>query len=138
MRVFFDTNILVYLFDADDAAKQDMARTRFEAEAAGGRALLSTQVLQEFYVSVTRKLSVPLEPETAEAIVRDLSLLPTVSIDTDRILAAIHWSRKLRLSFWDALIIEAALAGGAEQLLTEDMQHGQTIDGLRIENPFYK
>ena len=138
MRVFFDTNILVYLFDADDAVKKDMARTRFETEAAGGRALLSTQVLQEFYVSVTRKLSVPLEPETAAAIVRDLSLLPTVSIDTERILAAIHWSRKLRLPFWDALIIEAALAGGAERLLTEDMQHGQIIEGLRIENPFHR
>jgi predicted nucleic acid-binding protein len=136
MRVFFDTNILVYLFDADDEVKKEMARTRFEADASASRVLLSTQVLQEFYVSVTGKLSVPLAPETAEAIVHDLSLLPIVAIDTDRILAAIHRSRTLRLSFWDSLIIEAALAGGADRLLTEDMQHGQIIEGLRIENPF--
>jgi predicted nucleic acid-binding protein len=76
MRVFFDTNILVYLFDADDEAKKEIACARFEAEASTGQALLSTQVLQEFYVSVTRKLSIPLAPETTETIVRDLSLLP--------------------------------------------------------------
>lgn len=136
MRVFFDTNVLVYLFDADNETKKDMACSRFEAEASAGRALMSTQVLQEFYVSVTRKLSVPLAPETAEAIVRDFSLLPIVAIDAERVLAAIHRSRMLRLSFWDTLIIEAALAGGADCLLTEDMQHGQMIEGLRIENPF--
>jgi predicted nucleic acid-binding protein len=136
MRVFFDTNVLVYLFDADNEIKKDMACSRFEAEASAGRALMSTQVLQEFYVSVTRKLSVPLAPETAEAIVRDFSLLPIVAIDTERILAAIHRSRMLRLSFWDTLIIEAALAGGADCLLTEDMQHGQMIEGLQIQNPF--
>ena len=138
MRVFFDTNILVYMFDADDVAKKELACVRFEAEASAGKVLLSTQVLQEFYVSVTRKLSVPLAPETAESIVRDLSLMPIIAIDTERILAAIHRSRMLRLSFWDALIIEAALAGGADRLLTEDLQHGQTIEGLQIENPFFK
>jgi len=138
MRVFFDTNILVYMFDADDAVKKELACARFEAEASSGQALLSTQVLQEFYVVATRKLSVPLAPETAEAIVRDLSLLPMIAIDADRILAAIYRSRMLMLSFWDALIIEAALAGGADRLLTEDMQHGQMIEGLQIENPFFK
>lgn len=137
MRVFFDTNVLVSLFDADDPAKKEMACSRFEAEAAAGNVLLSTQVLQEFYTAVTRKLSVPLEAETAEAVVRDLSLLPTVTIDTASILAAIHRSRNLGFSFWDALIIEAALTGGAERLLSEDMQHGQVIDGLLIENPFH-
>jgi predicted nucleic acid-binding protein len=136
MRTFFDTNVLVYLFDRDDVVKKDMAFARFEAEASAGRALLSTQVLQEFYVSVTRKLSVPLAPETAETVVRNLSLLPLVTIDTERILAAIHRGRMLRISFWDALIIEAALAGGANHLLSEDFQHGQMIEGLRIENPF--
>jgi predicted nucleic acid-binding protein len=136
MRVFFDTNILVYLFDADAAHKKEQARERFEAEAFAGQVLLSTQVLQEFYVAVTRKLSVPLEAETAAAVVRNLSALPIMGIDADRILAAIGRSRRLQLSFWDALIIETALAGGADRLLTEDLQHGQIIDGLQIENPF--
>lgn len=136
MRVFFDTNILVYLFDADAAKKKEQALARFETEASAGLVLLSTQVLQEFYVAVTRKLAVPLEAETAEAVVRSLSALPIIGIDADRIIAAIGRSRRMQLSFWDALIIETALAGGADRLLTEDLQHGQIIDGLKIENPF--
>lgn len=136
MRTFIDTNILVYLFDADSNDKKARASARFETEVSAGRALLSTQVLQEFYVVVTRKLSVPLEPETAEAVVRNLSLLPVIGIDTEKIIAAIGRSQKMQLSFWDALIIETALAGGAVRLLTEDLQHGQIIDGLQIENPF--
>jgi predicted nucleic acid-binding protein len=136
MRVFFDTNILVYLFDSDAAEKKELACARFETDAAAGRALLSTQVLQEFYVTVTRKLAVPLDSETAEAVVRNFSTLPIVGIDAERILAAITRSRRLQLSFWDALIIETALIGGAGSLLTEDMQHGMAIDGLQIENPF--
>ena len=136
MRLFFDTNILVYLFDSDTPEKQAKARQRFETEAGAGRALISTQVIQEFYVTVTRKLAVPLEPQTAETAVIHLSALPVVGINTDMILAAIHRSQRLKLSFWDALIIESALAGGADHLLTEDLQHGQIIDGLKIENPF--
>lgn len=136
MRVFFDTNILVYLYDADAAEKKDRARDLFETEATAGHIVLSTQVLQEFYVVVTRKLAVPLDPEAAEDVVRNLSILPIVHIDAERILAAIGWSRQLQFSFWDALIIEAALTGGADRLLSEDLQHGQVIDGLRIENPF--
>ncbi|MBK5102090.1 MAG: PIN domain-containing protein [Desulfobacteraceae bacterium] len=136
MRAFFDTNILVYLYDADAPDKKDRACELFEAEAASGRVILSTQVLQEFYVAVTRKLAVPLRPEVAEDVVRNLSVLPVVRIGSEIILTAIGRSRRLKYSFWDALIVEAALAGGADRLLTEDLQHGQVIDGLRIENPF--
>lgn len=136
MRVFFDTNILVYLYDEDAAEKKDRARDLFKTEANAGRIVLSTQVLQEFYVVVTRKLAVPLAPEAAEDVVRNLSILPIVHIDAERILAAISRSRQRQFSFWDALIIEAALTGGADRLLSEDLQHGQVIDGLRIENPF--
>ena len=136
MRVFFDTNILVYLFDADAADKKEQARARFETEASAGRVLLSTQVLQEFYVSVTRKLSVPLEPEAAEEVVRNFSMLPIIGVNAERVLLAISRSRRMQLSFWDTLIIETALSGGANRLLTEDLQHGQIIDGLLIENPF--
>jgi predicted nucleic acid-binding protein len=136
MRVFFDTNILVYLFDADAPEKQTQARERFQAEASSGRAVLSTQVLQEFYIAVTRKLAVPLTPEAAEEVVRNLAVLPVVRIGPNRILAAIARSRSLKLSFWDSLIVEAAVSGGADCLLTEDLQHGQTIETLRIENPF--
>lgn len=136
MRTFFDTNILVYLFDADAGEKKEAAADLFQKETSAGRALLSTQVLQEFYVVVTRKLQDPLEPHNAEGVVRDLACLPLVTINADSILSAIGRSRKMALSFWDALIIEAALVGGASRLITEDLQHGQVIDGLQIENPF--
>lgn len=98
--------------------------------------LLSTQVLQEFYVVVTKKLLEPLEPDAAESVVRDLSCLPVVAINFDNVLSAIGRSRKMVLSLWDALIIETALIGGATRLISEDLQHGQVIDGLQIENPF--
>ncbi len=136
MRTFFDTNILVYMFDADAPSKKEHACARFELEVSKGRAFLSTQVLQEFYVMVTKKLSVPLDPKTAELVVCNLAALPIMGIDAERIIAAIGRSRTAQYSFWDALIIETALAGGADRLLTEDLQHGQIIDGLHIENPF--
>lgn len=136
MRTFFDTNILVYLFDADAGEKKEAAAVLFQQETAAGRALLSTQVLQEFYVAVTRKLHEPLEPETAEGVVRDLSCLPLVTINSDNVISAIGRSRKMMLSFWDALIIDTALVGGASRLISEDLQHNQVIDGLQIENPF--
>jgi predicted nucleic acid-binding protein len=136
-RVFFDTNILVYLFDADAVWKKEQSQKRFAAEAAAGQVLLSTQVLQEFYVAVTKKLAIPLDAKAAEAVVRDLSAMPIIGVDADRILAAIGRSRSMQLSFWDALIIETALAAGAARILTEDLQHGQIIEGLLIENPFF-
>ena len=67
---------------------------------------------------------------------RDFSRLPLVRVDASLVVAAIGRSRSLGLSFWDALIVEAALAGGADRLLTEDLQHSQEIEGLQVENPF--
>ena len=136
MRAFFDTNILIYLFDEDAPEKKTLARELFIRETDAGRAVLSTQVLQEFYVAVTRKLAVPLSPEIAENVVRNLTALPLIQIDSALVLTAIGKSRLLGFSFWDALIIASALSGGAECLFTEDLQHGQIIDGMRIENPF--
>lgn len=135
-RVFFDTNVLVYLFDSDEPEKKVRARERFEEAADAGHIVLSTQVLQEFYWVVTRKLASPLPPEVAEERVRDLSSLPLVQVNAPMILAAISRNRRSGFSFWDALILEAALAGNADHLLTEDLQHGQDIDGMRVENPF--
>lgn len=135
-RSFFDTNVLVYLFEEDEPEKKARAQEVFEYEARSGRAVLSTQVLQEFYVNVTRKLTPPLSSEVAEERVRDFSTLSLVKVEYATISLAIIRSREYMLSFWDALIIEAALKGGADRLLTEDLQHGQEIEGLRIENPF--
>ena len=136
MRTFFDTNILIYLFDEDSPKKKVLAQQLFENETRAGRVVLSTQVIQEFYVAATKKLADPLCPEDAETVVRNLTALPLIQIDATMILTAIGKSRVLGFSFWDSLIVTAAIASGAECLFTEDLQHGQIIDGLRIENPF--
>lgn len=135
-RSFFDTNVLLYLFDDSVPEKKARAQEVFSEEVEAGRAVLSTQVLQEFYVNVTRKLAEPLPPEVAEAQVEDFARLPLVRVDEAMILAAIGRHRSMSFSFWDALILEAALRCGADRLLTEDLQHGQKIEGLRVENPF--
>ncbi len=136
LRTFFDTNVLIYAYDDDEPEKKARALELFEEEVEAGRAVLSTQVLQEFYVNATRKLRRPLSPERAEARVRDFCRLPLVQVNAPMILAAVSRSRTLGFSFWDALIVEAALAGGSERLLTEDLQHGRVIEGLEVENPF--
>ena len=135
-RSFFDTNVLLYLFDSSAPEKKSQAQEVFFEEVQAGRAVLSTQILQEFYVNATRKLADPLPAEVAEAQVRDFARLPLVRVDEVMILAAIERSRSMSLSFWDALVIVAALKANSGRLLTEDLQHGQRIGGLTVENPF--
>jgi predicted nucleic acid-binding protein len=135
-RVFVDTNVLVYLFDADDAAKQRIVQNLLSDRELRARLIVSTQVLQEFYVSVTRKLATPLDPETAFQAVHDLASFPVVQIDPPLILLAIQRSQKAKLSFWDALILEAALTAGATLLYSEDFQDGAVYGGMQIANPF--
>ena len=136
MRSFFDTNVLVYLFDRDAPDKQETTRTLFESEAQSGRLIISTQVLQEWYVTVTRKLAEPLPAKAAEQTLRHFATFPVVRIDTGHIIGAVNRCQVLGFSFWDAVIIETALSGGSSILYTEDMQHGQVIDGLTIINPY--
>lgn len=135
-RSFFDTNVLLYLFDNREPDKKAAAQKLIEKEVEADRASLSTQVLQEFYVNVTRKLASPLSSEEAGARVRDFSRLPLIQVDVPLILAAIARSQRMSFSLWDALIVEAALKAGADRLFTEDLQHGQVIEGMRVENPF--
>ncbi|MGA7877556.1 MAG: PIN domain-containing protein [Desulfoferrobacter sp.] len=136
MRSFFDTNVLVYLFDEDASAKKARAQLLLQEEVEAGRATLSTQVLQEFYVVVTRKLAKPLPLDLAEQAVRNLAALNTIQVDTALVLAAIARNRQQGFSFWDSLIIETALASGAKHLFSEDLQNGQIIQEMQIQNPF--
>ena len=136
MKYFFDTNVLVYLFDADAPAKRSRARALFQVHAEAGDILLSTQVLQEFYVTVTRKLARPLDAAAAAEAAANFAELPLVNIDSKLVLSAIHRSRGSQLSFWDALVVQAAIEGHASTLYSEDMQHGQIFDGLKVVNPF--
>ena len=136
MKFFFDTNVLVYLFDADSPDKRKKARALFQRHTEAGDILLSTQVLQEFYVAVTRKLARPLDAGAAAETVTSFAELPLVQIDSELIISAIHRSRNKQLSFWDPLIVQAAIEGHASTLYSEDMQHGQMLDSLRVINPF--
>ena len=133
-RCFVDTNVLIYLFDDDAPGKKARAQALVDEEKA--RIVLSTQVLGEFYVNVTRKLDEPLSPDAAARAVDDFSRFEVQSVTPALVLAAVRRNRSSLLSYWDALIVETARNAGAEILFTEDLQHGQEIDGLRIVNPF--
>jgi predicted nucleic acid-binding protein len=135
-RVFFDTNTLVYMFDTNDLRKQERARHLFESAAAAGTIVLSTQVLQEFFVTVTRKLSPGLPVEAALEVVGELANLPLVQVDPETILKAGKLTTRESVSFWDALIIAAAAAGGGALVYSEDLQDGWKVLGLTVVNPF--
>ncbi len=136
MPVFVDTNVLVYARDASEPEKQPRARDWLATlwETREGR--LSFQVLTEYYVTVTRKLRPGLTPDEAQSDVRDL--LAWSPIGLDQIVLEDAWAveRRYGLSVWDALIVAAAHAAGCTHLLTEDLVHGQDLDGVRIVNPF--
>lgn len=136
MKYFFDTNVLVYLFDGDAPEKRKRSRRLFEEHADAGNIILSTQVLQEFYVTVTRKLARPMDTGAALEAVSSFAELPIVQVDIKLVLAAIHRSRESKFSFWNGLIIQAAIEGHATTLYSEDLQHGQLIEELRVTNPF--
>lgn len=135
-RQFVDTNVLVYRFDHDEPAKRDRAREILDAAGGSGRLVLSTQVLQEFYVSVTRKLTRPLPVEDAKKAVRHLSVFPVAQIDAALVLDAITLSQDHQISLWDALILHAAAREKCTEVLTEDLQDGWKILGLEVVNPF--
>lgn len=134
VRPFVDTNVWVYAHDRDEPAKQQAALELLSS--LGGSVSLSTQVLSEFYVAVTRKLATPLTAEAAEEQVANLAAAHVISADTALVQAAIALSRQSQLSFWDALIVRAAKKGGCDTLWTEDLSSGQTIDGVEIRDPF--
>ncbi len=131
---FVDTNVLVYLFDSDSAEKQSRARQLLVKEAAS--IVLSTQVLGEFYVTVTRKLAKPLASSVARAAVDDLCAFRVRPLRSELVRAAMRRSDESQLSYWDALIVETAIDAGTTILLTEDLQHGQEFNGLRVVDPF--
>jgi predicted nucleic acid-binding protein len=135
-RVFVDTNVLVYQLDQREPDKQAQARGWLDHlwDTQTGRT--SFQVLQEFYVTVTRKLEPGLDPEAARKIVRALWAWRPVSVDERIFMAAWSIQDRFRLSWWDALIVSAARSAECPYLLTEDLQHGQDLDGVRVVSPF--
>jgi predicted nucleic acid-binding protein len=133
-RAFIDTNVLLYADDESAGDKRTKAMSLVSELVSASRAVLSTQVLQEFFVIATRKLGV--SAEIARAKVEAFARLDVVIVTPELILAAVDLHRLHSLSFWDALVVKCAAAAGCGRVLSEDMQHGQVIEGVRIENPF--
>ncbi len=133
---FVDTNVLVYAYDADAGDKHDAARARLQALWEDETGLLSTQVLQEFYVTVTRKLGRPLSRRIARDVVATYGTWPIHRPDVNDVVGASELEERHHLSFWDSLIVVAARRSGARALLTEDLQDGRRFDDLVIVNPF--
>ena len=133
-RSFLDTNVLVYTDDGDADEKKAAALDLFARLRRERTGVVSTQVLQEYFVASTRKLGVA--SDTARRKVQLFSRLEVVVIDTKQIVGAIDLARLHKLSFWDALIIRSALDVNCRVLYSEDLQPDRRIDGLRIVNPF--
>jgi predicted nucleic acid-binding protein len=134
--VFVDTNILIYADDQSDAFKQERAKTwlaRLWGERTGR---VSTQVLNEYYVNVTRKNKIGLKPGDARAKVRRFQLWQPWQIDHATVETAWGIEARFGFSYWDSLILAAAAHSGCKYLLSEDMQHLQQIDSVQTINPF--
>ena len=138
MKTFVDTNVLVYAHDTDAGDKHARARTLLGDLWDSRSGSLSTQVLQEFYAVVTRKFKPAMPLAKARAIVAAYGEWCDVATEPQLIVAASRLEEEHTLSFWDALIVQAAIHAGAERLVSEDLQDGRRFGALAIENPFHR
>ena len=136
-KTFVDTNVLIYAHDVDAKEKHVIAKGALRELWANRTGFLSTQVLQEFYVNVTQKISRPLMKKSARAIV-DKYAIWCVDTTSAEIAVAFRIEDEARIGFWDALICAAALKTGAERILSEDLNAGRKVAGISIVNPFAK
>src|ERR1700675_705086 len=134
-KTFIDTNVLIYAHDTDAGAKHQIAKTVLRDLWSERTGLLSMQVLQEFYVNVTRKISAPLSKDLARLVVSSYAIWCTETTPTE-ISAAFRIEDESRIGFWDALIVSSAVKCGAARILSEDLNAGQRIAGILVENPF--
>jgi predicted nucleic acid-binding protein len=133
-EVFLDTNVLLYAATgtAAEAAKRERAMQLIEAGKFG----ISTQVLQEFYVTATAKVRIRMAPDLALAWLEKLEGHPCVAPNMALIKLGVAMATRYQISYWDAAIVAAAEVLGAKVLYTEDLNHGQTYGSVRVENPF--
>ncbi len=133
--VFVDTNILIYAHDADAGVKRERAIQSISRLWDEGIGRLSVQVLQEFYVNVTRKLATPVAISTAREVVSTYGTWIRGATTVDTVVRATHIAELAQISFWDGLILASAEQAGAEQIYSEDLNDGQTIAGILVVNP---
>lgn len=133
---FIDTNVLVYAYDRSASHKRVEAQAIMRQLWTDRTGVMSSQVLQEFYVASTRRLPRPITRSRARQIIRRYAAWPVHSTTAEDVLDASELEQRHTLSFWDALVVNAARRLRATRLLTEDLQDGRTLAGIRIENPF--
>lgn len=137
-NVFLDTNILVYALDASDENKNQTA-TRLVTEAFRSKnGVISTQVLKEFFVTVTQKIPKKLDPVDSKEIIKKFALLEVVETNVPLVLHGIDIHRENKISFWDAMIVAAAKVSDCTILFTEDLSHDTVIGDVHVLNPFVK
>lgn len=135
-RDFVDANVIVYAFDSSAGRKQQAAQVLLERLWESNTGCVSVQVLQEFFVTVTKKVAKPLPLEDAKARVREFAAWRVFAPTPDDVLAAIDLHAQAKIGFWDAMIVLAASESGCDVLWTEDLNDGQLLRGVRIRNPF--
>jgi len=135
-KCFVDTNILVYAHDHSAGAKCEKALLLTAELWDSGTGVLSTQVLQELYIALRRKVSSPLSVSETEQILRDYFAWEIVVNNRESVIRAISMETRYKVSFWDGLILQAAERAGATVLYTEDLSHSQMYGTVRVRNPF--
>ncbi len=133
---FVDTNILIYAHDLDAGERRTQAASLLRDLWEEGRGIISTQVLQEFFVNVTAKIPSPLSLQEAREMLRVYGAWQVEKSDVETVISATEIQERNRISFWDAMIVPAACQVGAVTLLSEELNHGQIIEGVRVTNPF--
>jgi len=133
---FVDTNVLVYAFDASAGARRSAAKRLLERLWESEAGCLSVQVLQEFFVTVTRKVPRPLAIDEAAERVSEFASWRVFAPTADDVSSAIKLHKSAKLSFWDAMIVHAAIECQSTVLWSEDMADGQLVRGVRVRNPF--
>ncbi len=133
---FVDANVLVYALDSSAGEKHARAGALIERLWDEGAGCVSVQVLQEFFVTVTRKIPKPLSTDDALDRVRDLKAWTVFSPKADDVIAAVNLHKRYAINFWDAMIVEAASEMRCDVLWTEDLNDGQVLEGVTVRNPF--
>lgn len=137
-KVFFDTNILVYANDSAEARKQEIARNLTKNAIREHRAVISVQVLSEFWVTVTQKIKNPLPESVAEKELELFELMDIVDLRLSVFQDALKMKKLFSLSFWDSLILSAANTANSKIVYSEDLQDGMIVSDMRIVNPFFR
>jgi len=136
LAAFVDSNVLIYAVSNDEPSKQSRAREIVARGFTEGCFAISTQVMMEVYVNITRKVKIGLPARQAFEYVRAFAEWPVIEMTPELVLSALSLSERSQISPWDAAILEAARQAGCSRVLSEDLGDGQTYGGITVENPF--